>query len=284
VAEEARSTTTRSTRTGGRVLLGALAVLTFAVGYLGQGGWRIGTPTAPAVSAIVTDVIGGAGVRHPARVQVSISVSNDGTDEIQVIKPMAAGQGTSVLSLAPAALVVPAGESALLNANVAVDCTLPSPLLLPAFGLKLINGDQWQLRIGGSGALLEACGRAVPKIRPLAVTAGRTTNGRLALLVRSPTGRPLQITAIRAGGVRLAAPALPARVTGPAPVVVWLDPPPSCPMQWRVAGLPDALGFDLMPEAGSGPDSVTGWISELDLSIGPALISWLLATSCAVSG
>jgi hypothetical protein len=273
--------------TGRRTLgLGLLALLTFAIGFLGQGLWRIGVRAEPpAISAIATDVIGGAGNRLPIRTRVTIAVANHGADEIQVINPADAAAGVSVIDLEPPVLTVRPGQVGQLNADIAVRCDQATPLLLPALRVELIDGVRSRLPVGGSGLLQEACSRAAAPIRPLAVSIGAGSTGPtpsaktqlaggLTIALSSPTGRPARVSAIRAGGVDLAATPLPVSVAAGAPVGVRLSAPGTCPVQWQVIGIPRTLEFDL---AASSP---SGSVSTVQLPVGPVLTSWLLANSC----
>jgi hypothetical protein len=266
-----------------------LVLVTFMVGYLGQGFWRIGARAGPpSISAIATDASGGVGSREPVRVRVTIAVVNDGSDQIQVVGAAAASPDVTVFGLVPDGLAVPAGQVGQLTADVAVHCERATPLAFPALQVELIDGVQRALEVGGSGKLLEACARAVATVRPLAVSAAPTKSGsastpgansatrRLGLLLSSPTGRPADVVAIRAGGVNLLATPLPVSVAGTEPITVRLIPPRSCPEQWQVSGLPSVLVFDL------GPDSASGSVVSLQLKLGSPLTSWLLSTSCAV--
>jgi hypothetical protein len=270
----------------------ALVLVTFLVGYLGQGFWRIGARAGPpSISAIATDASGGVGSREPVRARVTIAVVNDGSDQIQVVgsAPASADVPVAIFGLVPDNLVVPAGQVGQLTADVAVHCERPTALTLPALQVELIDGVQRALEVGGSGHLLEACARAVATVRPLAISpgptkpyrdstsdAGRATR-RLSILLSSPTGRRADIGAIRAGGVNLLATPLPVSVAGTEPTAVQLIPPRSCPAQWQVSGVPSALTFDL------DPDSASGSVVSLQLKLGSPLTSWLLSTSCAVA-
>jgi hypothetical protein len=266
------------------LLLGVLALLTFTGGYLGQGSWRVGARAqAPVISAIATDVTGGAGSRQPIRVQVTIAVANDGTDQIQVLDPGTTAPGVTVVGLDPRVLTVPAGRVRQVNADIALNCDRPDPLALPALRVELIDGVQRRLEVGGSGVLLEACSRAVAAVRPLAASIGRAqasgpSDPRLAIMLTSPTGRAVDVSAVRAGGVSLSAEPRTVSVAGTGPATVRLSAPRSCPEQWRVNGIPGALAFDLAPAPPSGS------VTTVQLSLGTPLTSWLLATSCAGTG
>jgi hypothetical protein len=267
--------------TGRRALSRCMvALLTFGVGFLGQGRLRIGARIAPpAVRAIVTDVLGGAGDRQPAKIQVSVTISNDGAQEVQVSGPAGSSDGVDVQWLGPGVLIVPAHQVRELNADTLLNCARPAALALPALRLELNNGDQRELRVGGSGALLEACTQAGPGARPLAVSPEhQIADGQFTIRLSSPTGRPVRVTAIRAGGVPLRGTGLPVQIAGPASGQVRLSAPDSCSIPWLVTGIPTSLTFDL------APDSPTGSTASLDLPLGPQLASWLLENSCPTSG
>jgi hypothetical protein len=267
-------------------VLALLAVLTFAVGYLGQGFWQVGARAdPPVVSAIATDVIGGIGTRQPVRIRVTIAVANDGAQEVQVIAPEQPTPGVTVIGLDPGVLTVPAGRVGQLNADVAVHCEQETPLSLPALQIELIDGVRHRLGVSGSGVLLEACARGAPTVRPLIASIPATKAGSsadqqsLTVTLRSPTGRPADVSAIRAGGVGLRTVPAAVSVAGTAPATVRLSAPRSCPLQWQVTGVPSALVFDLAPV----PRSESGSVTSLQLKLGPELASWLLATSCSAS-
>ena len=99
---------------------------------------------------------------------------------------------------------------------------------------------------------------------------------QLTIRLSSPTGRPAQVSAIRAGGVRLITTPAAVSVTGASPTRVRLTAPRSCPKQWQVTGVPSVLMLDLAASA-------SGSTTTLQLRPGPALASWLLATSCAAA-
>jgi hypothetical protein len=284
---------------GGRaVILGLLGLLTFAVGYLGQGSWRIGAPAGPsAISAIATDVAGGPGSRQPIRVQVSIAVANDGSDQIRVIGFAGADSAVAIMNLEPTSLIVGPGQVGALNADVSVRCDQATALRLPALDTELIDGVRQVLPVGGSGLLLEACSRGTPSVRPLAASIVRSTPGTgspsttpstttttgtnpsrdvgpLIIRLTSPTGRRVDVVAIRAGGVSLLAEPFPVSVAGLAPALVRLTAPRTCPRQWQVPGAPRSLAFDL------APGSADGSLTTVPLRLGPELASWLLANSC----
>jgi hypothetical protein len=272
--------------------LGVLALTAFGVGYLGQDSWGIGARSAPsAVSAIVTDVVGGTGNRQPVRVQVSLGVTNDGTDVVRVLRPDRRGQGTDFRSLTPSVLILEPGGHGQLEADVAIDCSLPKPLRLADLRIERRDGIRLGLRIGGSGMLLEACSRAATAVRPLVATLDPTpetaapADARLTVTLSSPTGRRADVTQIRAGGVPLLTlPPAPLTVAGKAEVVVRLTAPRTCPMQWRVAGIPSSLTMDLAPDSGAGPETAAGSSAAIRVRLGPPLTTWLLATACAGSG
>jgi hypothetical protein len=258
------------------LVLGVLIVVTFVVGYLGQGIWRIGARAAPAaVSAVATEVIGGAGDRQPVRVRVAIVVANHGPEEIRVIGPQRATAGVAIVRLDPRVLVIPAGRADRLNADTSLSCDRPVPLALPALQIQLIDGSRRQLDVGGSGLLLDACSRAAGRVRPLAVASTRVDGEQLVIELSSPTGRLVDITAIRADGVSLAASPLPVSFSGQ--VAVRLTAPRSCPVQWQVGGIPGSLALDLAATVDAGT------VATVRLRIGPALTSWLLTTACEAS-
>ena len=261
--------------------LGLIGLLSFVVGVLGQGSWGIGARAAPsAVSVAVTDVTGGAGNRRPVRAQLSLTITNLGTDEVSVLPPLTAGNGARVLGLQPPAPVVKPRTIAVVDADVALDCDATQPLQLPDLQLLMIDGVRRSVEIGDSGRILEACSRAVSAVRPLAVELGPIAKDdsrpgqdrRRSIVLSSPTGRRIDVTAVRSGGVTLLTPPKPVTVTGSARVVVQLTAPATCPVQWRVAGIPSSLSVDLAPGSDAG--------ATLRLRLGPPLTTWLLATSC----
>jgi hypothetical protein len=134
--------------------------------------------------------------------------------------------------------------------------------------------------------LLEACSSTVPALRPLSATlAAPVSKGdRATVRLASPTGRRVDVLAIRVGGVALQmSPARPS-VVGKATTAVQLTAPTTCPMQWQVAGFPSALTIDLTREpVGGGPPSPTAESSTARLPLGLALTSWLAATSCGAA-
>lgn len=262
--------------------LGLIGLLSFTIGVLGQGSWGIGARAAPsAITVAVTDVTGGAGNRRPVRAQLSLAITNEGTDEVRVIPPLTSGIGARVISLDPATLVVQPKAIGVLDADVALDCDATRPLQLPDLQLEMIDGLRRTVEISNSGRILEACLRAVIAVRPLAVELGpiaKKDNTRpgsdrqRSLVLSSPTGRRIDMIAVRSGGVTLLTAPTPVSVTGTARVVVQLTAPPTCPAQWQVIGVPSSLSIDLAPGSDAG--------ATLRLRIGPPLTTWLLATSC----
>jgi hypothetical protein len=275
--------------------LGLLALLSLIVGYVGQGSWGVGVATPSAVGAIVTDVVGGAGSRKPVRATVSLAVTNVGTDQIRVLGPASNGSGTNVLTLTPPDLVVGPRVIGRVDADVELDCDQPAPLRMPDLRLEFHDGARRALSVGGSAMLLEACSRAAPSARPLVAviepqpaTTGTppTSDARLAVRLSSPTGRRLEILAIRAGGVTLPI-STPVTIPGKVSAVVRLTTPKTCPMQWQVAGIPSALTVDVNQEPPQGSGRTASSVAEsgatLRLRLGPNLTSWLLDTSCAAA-
>jgi len=284
---------------------GLVGLIAFGIGYLGQGSWGVGATNPSAASAIVTDVVGGAGSRKPVQVKVSLGVTNSGTEQIRVVGPDGNGNGTAVITLSPPRLRIRPGAIGRIDAEVSLDCDLPEPLRMPGLRLELRDGAVREIPVGGSGMLLEACSRAQPAVRPLAATmlapavpsdqptpttstppaqttTTTTDDGRLAVRLSSPTGRRTRVLAVRAGGVDLRM--TPVTVAGKAAVVVQLSAPLTCPVQWQITGIPSSLNLDVVPDpvpkAGQAPSSTTDSRATLRLRLGPALTTWLLATSC----
>lgn len=278
--------------------LGLVGLLTFTVGFVGQGSWGVGAATPSSVGAVVTDVVGGVGSRKPVRVKISMAVTNSGPESVRVVGPDSNGTGVRMLALSPADLIIEPRAIGWIDADVTLDCERPEPLQLPDLRLELPDGVRRAFRIGGSGMLLEACSRAAPAVRPLIATIptapattpspSGTSEDRLTVLLSSPTGRRSDVRAIRAGGAVLPMSPTTVTVAGPTPVAVHLTAPRPCPVQWQITGIPSALTIDLAPapKPPEKPSSATqlGSSSEfgatLRLRLGPALTSWLLATSC----
>ena len=206
------------------IALGLVALLTFGVGFFGQGSWEVGAATPTAVSAIVTDVVGGAGSRKPVRVKISLAVTNSGAEPVRVLGPDSNGNGARLFGLSPSQLIIDPDVIGRIDADVGLDCDRPEPLLLPDLRLELPDGVRRGFPIGGSDLLLEACSRAAPAVRPLVATvptpapspsptapAARTGDRQFTVLLRSPTGRRSDVRAVRAGGVDL--PMSPATTT-----------------------------------------------------------------------
>lgn len=269
--------TNRSGGTGPRALTPLLVgLIALAAGYFGQGSWAIGARPAPsATSATVTDVVGGADSRQPVRVQVRLAVINAGPDRIRVLEPLVpAGSGAGVEPGWPARDVEP-GRIGWVDLTVALDCRSVGAPQLPDLQLELRDGTRTPLPVTDTGLLLEACARSATAVRPVAVTDPAVTgDGRLSVRLSSPTGRRVDVVAIRAGGVPLTGRPLPATVTGRSELVVRLEAPAGCRPEWRVSGLPSAVSVDLAPEPGSGARAA------VQVRLGPVLTSWLLATSC----
>lgn len=302
----------------GRLGLGLLGLAALGAGYLGQGSWGIGVrQDLSSVSAIVTDVTGGAGARQPARLQISVAVSNQGTDPVRVRVTERLGDGVSLDRAEPETLTVEAGATARLEAGISVRCMSDRPLRLPPLALVLPDGSEVPVTVGGSARLLEGCSRAASAARPLVVEAlpssgekdqesgdgGQPSPGtRLRLELRSPTGPAHRITAIRAGGVPLRVSPSPLTVPPSATVRAELEPPASCPPHWQVNGLPTAVSVDLaaaVPTGRTEPTGPAGHTSPaspgagqdtpvaveagttVQVRLGPPLTEWLLATACA---
>lgn len=264
--------------------LGLVGLLTLTVGYVGQGSWEVGASIPSSANAMVTDVVGGAGSRKPVRVKVSLAVTNGGTEQIRVVEAASNGNGTAVLGLSPSNLLVEPGVFGRIDADVTLDCDRSEPLRLPDLQLELRDGTRQGLQIGGSGMLLEACSRAEPGVRPLTASilppTSTTDNVRLAVRLSSPSGRRINVLAIRAGGAVLQMPSTPMKVVGKIPVVVLLAAPKTCPIQWQVAGIPSALTADVVSSSDTpGAESS----ATVRLRLGPALTSWLLATACSAA-
>jgi hypothetical protein len=262
-----------------------VAVGALVVGYAGQGSWGIGVRAdPPAVTAVLTDVAGGAGARQPVRLQVSMAVTNSGTQPVTVLAPVRAASGVTLLTRSPAALEVGPGQVGRIEADVSVRCASPVPAQMPDLQFELADGLRVDLPVGGSQLLLQGCSRAAPSMRPIAATIVKTSgDDRLTLALTSPTGRAVTVAAIRAGGVVLThTPARPA-VAGNRSTLVRLGPPPDCPSAWAVSGTPSSLSVDLSPEPGNEEATVAPGNEELvsiALRLGPALTSWLLRSSC----
>lgn len=265
--------------------IGLVGLLTLTVGYVGQGSWGVGVAVPTAVGATVTDVIGGASSQKPVRVTISLAVTNVGLEPVRVLLPDSNGTGTRVLGLAPADLLVDPGEIGRIDADATLDCRLPEPLRLPELQLELGDGTRRELQVGGSGMLLEACSRAAPAVRPLAATiVPPSPGGQLTVQLSSPTGRRTDVRAFRAGGAVLTMSTTRATVAGKVRTIVRLSAPKTCPVQWQLAGAPSALTADLTtPEdqaPGGNVSARTPSGATVRLLLGPALASWLLATSC----
>lgn len=262
--------------------LSLVGLLALAIGYLGQNSWGVGSAASAATGATVTDVIGGSGSRNPVRAKVSVAVTNRGSQQIRVLKPDLPGDGTAVLSLSPSELRVDPGAIGRVDADVSLRCDLPEPLRLPDLRMELRNGTLWGLPVSGSGMMVEACSRAASAFRPLVgALARRPTGGeRLTVRLHSPTGRRFDVPQIRAGGVVLTMSPATVALTGKTPVVVHLTAPKSCPVQWQIPGIPSALSVDLRPPASSRPSRTAEFGATVWLQLGPAVASWLLATSC----
>jgi hypothetical protein len=301
-------------------IIGSLVVACFAIGFAGQGHWRIGArPASAAVSAVALEAIGGSGGRQPVRVLVSIAVLNEGADPIRVLGTADGGAGVDPISLDPLDLSVDGGQVGRLNATLALDCRAPHTLRLPDVRIARLDAVRHTIAVGGSGLLLEACARSASRTRPLAITNIRQDGGQLVLDVSSPTGRPARISAVRAGGVPLPAADLPLDVVSPA--TVRLDAPRGCPREWLVGGIPSTVDVDLAtppptappttappttgaPTTGapttappttataSGPARASPApsthaegmppvpVATLQLSLGSPLVTWLLDTAC----
>ncbi len=273
--------------------LSLVGLLALAIGYLGQNSWGVGSAASAATGAIVTDVIGSAGSRNPVRAKVSVAVTNRGSQQIRVLKPDLPGDGTAVLSLSPSELRVDPGAIGRVDADVSLRCDLPEPLRLPDLRMELRNGTLWGLPVSGSGMMVEACSRAASAFRPLVGALARRPAGtspatgtsptggeRLTVRLHSPTGRRFDVPQIRAGGVVLTMSPATVALTGKTPVVVHLTAPKSCPVQWQIPGIPSALSVDLRPPASSRPSRAAEFGATVWLQLGPAVASWLLATSC----
>jgi hypothetical protein len=266
--------------------LAVTGLLAVAAGFVGQGSLNVGRPTPSTVSAIVTDVVGGAGSRRPVRVVVSIAVTNSGGTAVRIFGPDRAGAGTDILAITPSPLRVGPGRVGRIDADVNLGCDLSTPLHLADLQLQLTDGTRISQEISGSGRVLEACSRADPAVRPLAATIAAASGGaptgdrRLTVRFSSPTGRRLDLLAIRAGGADLQMSPTSLTVAGNSPVAVRLTAPPACPKQWQVGGLPSALMVDLRPSPAAEPDPGLDPEATVRLLLGPALTSWLLSRSC----
>jgi hypothetical protein len=292
IRDLARKVTTLRHRRG--LEIGLLGLLALIVGFVGQGSWGVGVATPTSVGAIVTDVIGGAGSRDPVRVKISLAVTNLGLDPVRVLQPDSTGSGTGsgtgtrLLGLTPADLLVDPGAIGRIEADVTLDCRLPEPLQLPDLQLELHDGTRRGLPVSAGEMPLEACSRAAAAVRPLAAAIDSPPSGdQLAVRLSSPTGRRTDVRAIRAGGAVLAMSAPTVTVAGKEPTVVRLTAPRTCPPQWQLAGVPSALTADLTTPSGPAstpePGAPNPAGATVRLNLGPALTSWLLATSCVAS-
>ena len=263
-------------------VLGWCALAAFAVRDLGQGSWTIGAGAAPsAVSAIITDVTGGPGGRQPIRVQALVAVSNLGTERVRVLEPARAGDENRGADPSPAVLDLEPGGRERLSAEISLDCRRTEPPQVPALEVERRDGSRVRLEIGGSDTLLEACARAAARFRPLTVTVtGPLNTETLAVEFHSPTGRRIDITAIRAGGIALAVPSAPVTVTGRSRTRLRLPAPKTCPAIWQTIGVPSALAVDISSRPAT---SGTGAGATVTLAAEPALTTWLLATACAAA-
>jgi hypothetical protein len=264
-----------------------IGLLSLTVGYIGQGFWDVGRPTPAAASAIVTDVVGGAGSRKSVRILVSLAITNTGTAPVQVFKPESRGDGTEILALTPSDLRVDPDRIGRVDADVTLDCDRPEPLQLADLQLQLTDGARRPLQINGAGMVLEACSRASTAVRPLAATTSvksSADDGRLAVRLSSPTGRAIDVLAVRAGGVDLAMSPTTVTLAGKSSVVVRLTAPTACPTQWRVTGIPSAVTVDLRSDPATDLRASADSGATVRLRLGSGLTSWLLDRSCPERG
>ena len=286
----------RSTRPVG-VMAGVLVLIGCLVtGYAGQSLIEIGAPSHVSVSAGVIGSSGGIGNTQPVRVRLQVGVVNSGDAQVRVVGRWSDTITTAIRSLTPSVVEVPGGTTAEFAVDVALACTWPDELTLPTLRLEEPNGEEEPLQISGASALTDACLRGVPAARPIGVISAtpipspRTAenqntqrqDGRLELVLNSPTGRKVRIVSLRAGGVPLTMtsdrPGEPtsagpsARLAEGSPTTLVLTAPKACPKQWLITGVPTSLRLELA--SGSAPL----------VQIGRPLATWLLATACAADG
>lgn len=199
---------------------------------------------------------------------VRVSVTNAGRDPARLDGHAGTAGAASITGRDPADPTWPGGFTRQIDLRVSVRCDSTAPLTLPPLGFRVGGGRLTVPVTGGGTAVADLCD-SLGSTRLLVPDGAARRNGRrLGVPVRSRSGRELQVTAARAGGVRLP-------VTDPVPVgtgLLWLEPAAGCPAAWRTGGFPAELDVEVTLPAAERAD--------VPLPLGAALTGWLLAETC----
>jgi hypothetical protein len=247
----------------------------FVAGSAGQSAVSFGAPADVSVSAAVITASRAIGGSQPARVSLQVGVINHGGAAVRVVGGTADTVTTSIRGMSPRIVRLDGGATGELTLDVALQCTWPAPLTVPALRLEQADGQERVLPLAGSAALVRACAGGTQQARPLQLVAAtravETTAGqdRLDLQLQSPAGRTVRIRQLWAGGQLLPMiPTLPAVSSGV--VTVSVHALSQCPPGWLITGIPSAVVVDL---EGGG---------EVPLVVGRPLTDWFLHTACLV--
>lgn len=261
------------------VAAGLTAVL---LAICGASGWiaaRLWTDTPsspvgdePAAWAVVVDarLRGETGAR--LLVDVTVRLTNLGRAPMILTGAETTFDAGSVEAVVPDSVPVRPGEAVEVVARSAIACRSPLPLRL--FPLQVRRADHTLVTVpisGATAALTAVCGAQDLDSAVLALTRVAPDGNRLALVLRSPTGRTTGVVGAHAGGVQLTG--RPFGAFDGNDRILWLDPPRTCPAPWLAGGLPRIVTLEI--DAG-GPATV-------DLDTGFALARWLRAGPCAGS-
>jgi hypothetical protein len=253
-----------------------LAVLLGAIGWFAASAWMDGAETpvrdGPVGWAVVLETRprGESGTR--ALVDVVVQVTNLDRTPVTLTGAETTFDAGAIEAVAPDSLALRPGAGERVTVHAAVGCRSPLPLRLFPLQFRRVDHTLVTVPISGATAALAAvCETQGPTAQVLTLTRAAPDGDRLALMLRSPTGRTTKVLAVRAAGVAFTG--RPLGVIDGNESILWLDPLPTCPADWRTAGLPRSITVDI--DAG-GP-------ATLDLDTGYALARWLRTGPCAGS-
>jgi hypothetical protein len=254
-----------------------ILVAGFVVGSAGQSAVPLGAAAEVSVSAAVIGASGGVRESQPIRVSLRVGLINNGSSRVRVVGSWADTVTTAIAGVIPAVLSLDAGSAGQLTLDVALRCTWPAELTLPALRVEAPNGQPVKVPVAGAQALTQACTAGAATARPMALVSATpvaddrtglaSEQGRLDLTVRSPTGRGMRVRQIRAGGQEL--PMIPVEpVVSSSVVTIGVRAPAGCPAAWKIMGIPSTVTLDLTGGA------------QITLLVGKPLTDWLLRTTC----
>jgi hypothetical protein len=245
------------------------------VGWVAGDAWENGQDRSapdpgPVASAVALDVRPSGGTRVRTAADVVVRITNLSTGTLTLAGAEASFDAGAITGMTPSQVEIPSGRSAVTTVDAAVACGSPQPLRLPAIQVR-IDHRLRSVPVDGSAAVLgEVCNQLSDDVHLLTLESVSREDGRLLVVVHSPTGRTTEILGISARGVPLAGRGFPTTVVDAMGHTFWLDPPPACPAEWVKAGMPRTLDLRLD----------TGGESRVSLDLGFSLTRWLRDGPC----